>query len=165
MTQSDKVIQFSPEAAELNRLEKEREEAGRRKEEEIRRRECGWENFKAWEKKQFEAYLEVAEWCFLNFKSFQPTNKSEAAWCVRNMEWLRNFLRSDVEIPNAGPSRRLGSIHRKISKHCQSPFTFEHLLRFGIEEEKPSVEELRKKERWIENLPKPSVDPTFKRRI
>lgn len=132
------VIPFTtPEAMELKRLEREREEAGRRSEERIRRHECGWENFKAWEKQRFELYLRVAEWCFLNFKAFEPTDKREAAWCIRNIEWLRSFLRSEIELPNAGPRRRLGSIHRKISNHSQSPFTHEYLVRLEIEEEKP----------------------------
>jgi hypothetical protein len=66
-----KVVPFTtPEMIELKRLQKERDE----EQERLKRLVEKWEM--EWEQKQRskrEGRLKVAEWCFVNFKFFEPT--------------------------------------------------------------------------------------------
>jgi hypothetical protein len=147
------VIPFAtPEMLELKRMKKEWEEEKERKRKLLDRFQQELERVARPKK---EGRARVAEWCFLNFKFFD--NPTEQTY-----RWLRNFICSDG-YANSETCRRLGSLHRRIAKHCQSPFSEEELIQWELEQPRIERDELFRR-LALKDDPSPSDEP-FKRRF
>jgi hypothetical protein len=143
MSEAPKVVPFStPEMIELRQLQKERVEEQERMKKLREKREREWEQR---ERPRREGRMKVAEWCFLNFKFFEPSTRErdlellfikaklggQPSGKPIGLMRLRNFITSDG-YANAETCRWLASLHRRIAKHSPSPFTREELIEWEL---------------------------------
>jgi hypothetical protein len=135
-----KIVQFStPEMIELRQLQKERVEALERSKGMWERAASDWQRMT---ERNLNGIMKVAEWCFLNFKHFEPSARELNIHAVLthfdvssggppSLPRLRHFIASDG-YANAATCRWLASLHRRIAKHCPSPFTREQLIEWEL---------------------------------